>query len=50
METFPIASIKIILRSKNANTNAFAKLASTRDSDLLDTVFVAFLAEPSIKP
>ena len=50
METFPIASIKVIPRSKNANTDALAKLASTRDSELLDAVSVEFLTEPSIKP
>ena len=32
------------------NTNALAKLALTRDAELLDVVSVEFLAEPSIKP
>ena len=50
METFPIASIKVIPRSKNTNVNALAKLASTRDAELLDEVFIEFLVEPSIKP
>ena len=50
METFPITSIEVILQSKNANANALAKLALTRDSELLDAVSVEFLAEPSIKP
>ena len=36
-------------RSKNANTNALAKLASTRDAELLDAVSMEFSAEPSIK-
>ena len=49
METFPIASIKVISQSKNENIDALAKLASIRDSKLLDTVFVKFLTEPSIK-
>ena len=40
METFPIASIEVIPRSKNANAYALAKLAST----------VEFLAKPNIKP
>ena len=31
METFPIASFEVIPRLKNANTDALAKLASTRD-------------------
>ena len=47
--TFLAASIEVILQSKNANTNALAKLASTRDVELLGVVFVEFLAEPSIK-
>ena len=50
MGTFPIASLKVILQSKNANANSLAKLALTRDSELLDAVSVEFLAEPSIKP
>ena len=50
MKTFLIASIKFIPRSKNANTDALAKLASIKDSKLLDTVSVEFLAEPSRKP
>ena len=50
METFPIASIEVIPRSKNANTDALAKLVSIRDTELLDAVSVEFLAEPSIKP
>ena len=32
---FSIASIKVILRSKNSNADALAKRASTRDVDLL---------------
>ena len=50
METFLIASIEVILRSKNANIDALAKLASPRDTELLDVVSVEFLAEPNIKP
>ena len=43
MGTFPVASVEVILRSKNSNTDALAKLASTRD-----VVSVEFLVEPSI--
>ena len=50
METFLIAFIEVISWSKNANVDALAKLASTRDSELLDAVSVEFLAKPSIKP
>ena len=32
MKTIPIASIEVIPRSKNVNTNALAKLASTKDA------------------
>ena len=49
METFLIASIEVIPRSKNSNTDALTKLTSTRDVELLDVVSVEFLAEPSIK-
>ena len=49
MKTIPIVSIDIIRRSKNVNSDALAKLASTRDIELLDAVSVEFLAEPSIK-
>ena len=44
MGTFPTASIEVILRSKNANTNALVKLASTKDA-----VSMEFVAEPSIR-
>ena len=44
MKTFLIASIEVILQSKNANADALAKLASTRDWELLDAVSVEFLA------
>ena len=50
METFPITLIKVIPRSKNANADALAKLASTTNSELLNAMSVEFLAEPSIKP
>ena len=49
MGTFPTASIEVIPRSKNANADALDKLASTRDTELLDTVSVEFLAKPSIR-
>ena len=50
MKTFLIASIEVIPQSKNANFDALTKLASIRDSELLDAVSVRFLAKPSIKP
>ena len=36
-------------KGHNKNVDALAKLASTRDAELLDIVLVEFLAEPSIK-
>ena len=48
-ETFPITSIEVIPRSKNANADALAKLVSTRDSKLLDAMSAELLAKPSIK-
>ena len=50
MKAIPIASIEIILRSKNANTDTSAKLASTKDAKLLDGVSVEFLASSWLSP
>ena len=44
-----VASIEVVPRSKNVNVDALAKLASTKDTELLDTVSEEFLPEPSIK-
>ena len=41
--------MKTIPTAKNANANALANLASTKDAKLLDSISVEFLAEPSIK-
>ena len=49
MGTFPTSSIEVISPSKNANDDALAKLASTRDTELLDAMSVEFLVEPSIR-
>ena len=49
MGTFLMASIKVIPWSKNANIDALAKLALTRDTKLLDVISVEFLTEPNIK-
>ena len=46
MGSILVASIGVIPRSKNAN--AVAKLASTKDADLLNPVSVEFLIETSI--
>ena len=50
LSLFPAASIEVIPRSKNSNTDALVKLASTRDVDLLDAISIEFLAEPNIHP
>ena len=49
MKSIPTASIEVIPRSKNANVDALAKLASTKDPKLLCAISVEFLAEPSIR-
>ena len=46
LSSFSATSIEVVPRSRNSNTDALAKLASTRDADLLDVVSVEFLAEP----
>ena len=50
LSSFFSDSIEVILQSRNSNTDALAKLASTRDADLLDIIFVELLAETSIYP
>ena len=50
LRSFPAASIEVIPQSRNSNTDALAKIASTKDADQLDAVSVEFLAEPSIHP
>ena len=50
LSLFFTASIKVIPRSKNSNTDTLVKLVSMRDADRLDAVSVEFLAEPSIHP
>ena len=47
---FSAASIEVILRNKNSNVDALAKLTSTRNANLLDAVSMEFLAEPNIHP
>ena len=42
-------SIEVVPRSKNINADTLAKLASTRDAELLNAVSIEFLAKPSIK-
>ena len=48
LSLFSAASIKVFPRTKNSNTDALAKLASTWDVNLLDVVSVEFLAKLSI--
>ena len=49
LRSISTVSIEVVPQSKNANTDALAKLAYTRDVKLLNTISVEFLAEPSIK-
>ena len=48
LSLFFAASIEVIPQSKNSNTDALVKLASIRDTDLLDPISMEFLAEPNI--
>ena len=50
LSLFSPASIEVIPQNRNSNADALAKLASTRDTNLLDAVSVEFLAKPSIYP
>ena len=42
-------TIEVVPRSKNSHEDALAKLAFTKDVELLNVVYVKFLSEPSIK-
>ena len=48
LNLFSTTSIKVIPWSKNSNADALVKLASMKEVDMLDAVFVEFLVEPSI--
>ena len=50
LNLYSVPSIEVIPLSKNSNTDALAKLASTRDINLLDAASVEYLAKPSIHP
>ena len=50
LSLFFTTSVEVIPRSKSSNVDVLAKLASTRDTDLLDAVSVEFLAEPNTHP
>ena len=49
MGAISVVTIEVVPMSKNRNTDALAKLVSTKDDELLNAVLVEFLAEPSIK-
>ena len=48
LSLFSVAFIEVIPQSKNSNADALTKMVSTRYVDLLDAVFVEYLAELSI--
>ena len=50
LSLFSTYSIEVIPQSRNSNVDALVKVASTKDTDLLDAVSMEFLAEPSIHP
>ena len=49
MGSISTGTIEVVPRSKYANTDALAKLASTKDAQLLNAVFVEFFVEHNIK-
>ena len=49
MRSISTISIKVVPWSKNTNADTLAKLAYTRDAELLNTISIRFLAEPNIK-
>ena len=49
MRSILALTIEVMLRSKNENADALAKLASTKDAELLNAVSVEFLTKPNIK-
>ena len=49
MESISAVTIEVVPRLKNANTDALAKLASTKDAELFNAISVEFLAKPRIK-
>ena len=50
LKSFSSYSIHQVPRSQNAQVDALARLASTKDSELLDVIPVEFLSKPSIHP
>ena len=49
MKAIYMVSIEVVPRSKNVNADTLAKLASTKDAELLDVVSVEFLTEHIMK-
>ena len=49
MESISAVTIEVVPRLKNANIDALAKLASTKDAELFNAISVEFLAKPRIK-
>ena len=50
LSSFFVASFEVILWSENLNADVLAKLASTRDADLLDAVSVEYPVDHIIHP
>ena len=44
MGSISAVTIQVVLRSKNSNVDALAKLASTKDVELLNAVSIEFLS------
>ena len=50
MSFFSSYTIHQVLSSQNAQVDALARLASTKDAELLEVIPVEFLDKPSIHP
>ena len=48
LSTFSFYTIQQVPRAQNAQANALARLASTKDVELLEVIPIEFLNEPSI--
>ena len=50
LKSFSSYTIHQVPRSQNAQADALARLASTKDAELLEVIHVEFLSRPSIHP
>ena len=50
LSAFTTFKIQQVPREQNMQADALARLASTKDAELLEVIPVEFLSEPSIRP